>query len=203
MFCARKQRTATAETTNQEPIANGVLHSRPPNTIRSPGAPLRCCQSATDGRAEARHDPVDMRHAAPIKPARLKASARDQQNEFIKHRCQQLRGLLQNHHRGAAIASRQNQILMEVKARWPNAHARRLGELFNRKANSIRDLLASLKPKSPAGPLRGRRSKQCAGFGRPWRLNRAKPSSSTGRRTGLLGRHVLQPPTPNPSDRNL
>ncbi|AEG57875.1 hypothetical protein Sinme_6412 [Sinorhizobium meliloti AK83] len=111
---------ATAETTNPEPIANGVLHDRPP--IRSPGAPLRCCQSATDGRAEARHDPVDMRHAAPIKPVRLKASARDQQNEFIQHRCQQLRVCCKTitaERLSPRVKTIRDQILMEVKARWP------------------------------------------------------------------------------------
>ncbi|MDX0801661.1 hypothetical protein BMJ35_13930 [Sinorhizobium medicae] len=99
---------------------------------------------------------VDMTYAAPIKPARLKASTRDQQNEFIKHRCQQLRVCCKTitaERLSPRVKTIRDQILMEVKERWPNAHARRLGELFNRKANSIRDVLASLKPKSPARPI--------------------------------------------------
>lgn len=92
----------------------------------------------------------------PIKPSRLKASTRDQQNEFIKHRCQQLKvccKTIMAERLSPRVKTIRDQILMEVKERWPNAHARRLGELFNRKANSIRDVLASLKPKSPARPI--------------------------------------------------
>ncbi|WP_234826688.1 hypothetical protein [Sinorhizobium meliloti] len=71
-----------------------------------------------------------MRHAAAIKPVRLKASARDQQNEFIKHRCQQLRVCCKTitaERLSPRVKTIRDQILMEVKARWPNAHARRLG----------------------------------------------------------------------------
>ncbi len=94
---------------------------------------------------------VDMRHAAPIKPVRLKASTRDQQNEFIKHRCQQLRVCCKTitaERLSPRVKTIRDQILMEVKERWPNAHAIALASC-NRKANSIRDLLATLKPKSP------------------------------------------------------
>ncbi|RVI19946.1 hypothetical protein CN200_01490 [Sinorhizobium meliloti] len=93
---------------------------------------------------------------APVKTSRLKATTRDQQNEFIKHRCQQLKVCCKTitaERLSPRVKTIRDQILMEVKERWPNAHARRLGELFNRKANSIRDVLASLKPKSPARPI--------------------------------------------------
>ncbi|MHC2487674.1 hypothetical protein ACVII0_001466 [Sinorhizobium meliloti] len=76
---------------------------------------------------------VDMRHAAPIKPVRLKASTRDQQNEFIKHRCQQLRVCCKTitaERLSPRVKTIRDQILMEVKERWPNAHAIRLGELL-------------------------------------------------------------------------
>lgn len=92
----------------------------------------------------------------PTKPSRFKQTTRDQQNEFIKIRCQQLRVCYKDimterlTHRAAAI---RNQILIEVKERWPLVNARRLGDLFNRKANSIRDLLASFKGKSPDRPI--------------------------------------------------
>ncbi|MDW9726322.1 hypothetical protein GOB91_29175 [Sinorhizobium meliloti] len=103
---------------------------------------------------------VMLRVAAPPPPpaetSRFKQTTRDEQNEFIKIRCQQLRVQYKDitaerlTHRAAAL---RNQILLEVKDRWPHANARRLGDLFNRRANSIRDLFASFKGKSPERPI--------------------------------------------------
>ncbi len=112
---------------------------------------------------------VDMRHAAPIKPVRLKSSTRDQQNEFIKHRCQQLRvccKTITTEPLSPRVKTIRDQILMGVKARWPNAQARRLGELFNRKANSIRGLPAPFQIASPADYAGGGRNNAPASVGR-------------------------------------
>lgn len=86
----------------------------------------------------------------------LKATTRDQQNEYIKLRCRMLKTSYTDitaerlSDRNRAI---RDQIVMEIKERRPNIRVKRLAELFYRKENAIRDVLVKFRATSEARPI--------------------------------------------------
>lgn len=92
----------------------------------------------------------------PAKVSRYKATTRDQQNEYIKLRCRMLKTSYKDitaESMSKRVMEIRNQILLEVKERWPRVRADRLAEMFHRSHSAIRDALASLQGRSEKRPV--------------------------------------------------
>lgn len=84
------------------------------------------------------------------------ATAREQQNELIKLRCRMMKTTCKEitaERMPLRIKAIRDQIMMEVKGRWPNVRVRCLADLFPREESAIRDVLKSFKAKSEDRPI--------------------------------------------------
>jgi hypothetical protein len=100
---------------------------------------------------------VEIQPGAPVvsKPVRP-LTTREQQNEYIKLRCRMLKTSYKDitaEHMSNRVLALRDQILMEVKEKWPRARAKRLGDLFHRTEKGVLAIFAKFKIKSPDRPV--------------------------------------------------
>lgn len=88
---------------------------------------------------------------AKTKAALAQRSSCEQQNDFIKARCREMgfayKAIMAADLSGEALEAR-NQIMKDLKERWPYANVKHLAFRFNRSQDEIREILASFKGKS-------------------------------------------------------
>lgn len=90
-------------------------------------------------------EPQQEETANPTEP-----NTRERQIEFIKVRCRMMATRYEDitaEHMTMRDMTVRDQILLEVKERWPRTRNRRLAELFHRSEKAIRDALARLNDK--------------------------------------------------------
>ena len=99
---------------------------------------------------------VECEPKEPAKTSRMKHTTRAQQNDFIKLRCRMLKTGYKDitaESMSKRVMAIRNQILLDVKERWPRVRADHLAEMFNRSESAIRDVLASLCGRSERRPI--------------------------------------------------
>lgn len=116
----------------------------------------------------------------------------EQQIEYIKARCRQMetcyREITESGRPTPRVVALRDQILIEVKDRWPRTQIKRLAALFQRKESGIRDVLAKLNisDKRPTTPADIARMRQLRAEG--W--SHARIGKELGVSHGTVGYHL-------------